>query len=171
MIKKYFVNYFERLKHTKKVAREKNVHVWAIPVFDSLLITVMISWEMSLATWILLDHWQNGHSYRPWYMESLWELSTFAVTAYMVIITLTILDKIILVFIYIHSYLNKLVFYLINRADMYIWKKTGRDSVFSNVLWRIQRKFMSRSKKQRRIILVGIGVLIAVYYILKFIVW
>ena len=28
MIKKYLVNYFEKIKDTKKVAREKNIGVW-----------------------------------------------------------------------------------------------------------------------------------------------
>ena len=35
MIKEYFVNYFEKIKDTKKVARDKNIGVWLIPVFDA----------------------------------------------------------------------------------------------------------------------------------------
>jgi len=37
------------------------------------------------------------------------ELSSFSLTIFMSIITFTILDKIILFFIYVHSYANKLV--------------------------------------------------------------
>ena len=41
MIKKYLVNYFDKIKDTKKVAREKNIGVWWLPVFDSFLITIL----------------------------------------------------------------------------------------------------------------------------------
>ena len=43
MIKKYLVNYFDKIKDTKKVAREKKVGVWWLPVFDSFLITIYLS--------------------------------------------------------------------------------------------------------------------------------
>ena len=34
MIKEYFENYFEKIKDTKKVARDENIGVWWMPVFD-----------------------------------------------------------------------------------------------------------------------------------------
>ena len=99
MIKKYLVNYFDKIKDTKKVAREKNVGVWWLPVFDSFLITIYLSWQLSVGVWIVLDAWQSGQTYIPWYMDSLWEISSFSLTIFMSIITFTILDKIILFFI------------------------------------------------------------------------
>ena len=34
---------------------------------------------------------------------------------------------------------------------MYLWRKTGRDTVVTNAIWKLQRKYMSRSKKERKI--------------------
>ena len=48
MIKKYLVNYFDKIKDTKKVARDKNVGVSWLPVFDSFLITIYLSWQLSV---------------------------------------------------------------------------------------------------------------------------
>ena len=36
----YLKNYFQRIKNTKKFAREKNTH-WIFPVFDALVISVL----------------------------------------------------------------------------------------------------------------------------------
>ena len=96
MIKEYFENYFEKIKDTKKIARDKNIGVWWMPVFDSFLITIYFSWQLSVGVWIALDAWQSGQDYVPWYMDSLWEISSFSLTIFMSIITFTVLDKIIL---------------------------------------------------------------------------
>ena len=164
MIKEYFVNYFAKIKDTKKVAQEKNIGVWLIPVFDALLITIYLSWQLSVGVWILLDTWQSAQPYVPWYMDSLWEVSSFSLTIFMSIITFTILDKIILFFIYLHAYANKLVLRGISKLDMYLWRKTGRDTVITNAIWKLQGKYMSRSKKQRKLLTVAFVGMIGTYY-------
>ena len=164
MIRQYFENYFDRIKQTKKIARDKNIGVWLLPFFDSLLVTIYLSWELSIGTWIVLDTWQNAQTYIPWYMGTLWEVSAFSFTIFVGIITLTILDKIILFFIHIHAYANKLVLAGISRLDMYLWRKTGRDTVIANAIWKIQGKFMSKSKKQRKIMTVAFVGAIVSYY-------
>ena len=164
MIKEYFVNYFAKIKDTKKVAQEKNIGVWLIPVFDALLITIYLSWQLSVGVWILLDTWQSAQPYVPWYMDSLWEVSSFSFTIFMSIITFTILDKIILFFIYLHAYANKLVLRGISKLDMYLWRKTGRDTVITNAIWKLQGKFMSRSKKQKKLMTVAFVGMIGLYY-------
>ena len=164
MIKEYFVNYFAKIKDTKKVAQEKNIGVWLIPVFDALLITIYLSWQLSVGVWILLDTWQSAQPYVPWYMDSLWEVSSFSLTIFMSIITFTILDKIILFFIYLHAYANKLVLRVISKLDMYLWRKTGRDTVITNAIWKLQGKYMSRSKKQKKLLTVAFVGMIGMYY-------
>jgi hypothetical protein len=164
MIKEYFENYFKRIKETKKVARDKNIGVWLLPVFDAFLITLYLSWELSVGVWFLLDSWQSGQTYIPWYMDSLWELSSFSLTIFMSIITFTVLDKIILFFIYVHSYANKLVLQGITKADMYLWRKTGRDTVITNFIWKLQRKYMNRSKKEKKIMTMTFVGMIGLYY-------
>ena len=164
VIIKYFRNYLVKIKETKKVAREKNVGVWWLPVFDSFLITIYLSWQLSVGVWIVLDAWQSGQTYIPWYMDSLLELSSFSITIFMSIITFTILDKIILFFIYVHSYANKMVLQGITRLDMYLWRKTGKDTVVTNAIWKLQRKYMSRSKKERKIMTLAFVGMIGAYY-------
>ena len=164
MIKKYFKNYFTKIKNTQKVCRDKNIGVWWLPVFDSFLITIYLSWQLSFGVWILFDSWQSGQTYIPWYMDSLWQLSSYSLTIFMCIITFTILDKIILFFIYVHSYANKLVLQGITRLDMYFWKKTGRDTVITNFIWKLQRKYLSRSKKERKIMTMVFVGIIGAYY-------
>jgi len=164
MIRKYFENYFDKIKQTKKIAREKNIGIWMLPVFNSLIFTMYLSWQLSIGVWILLDSWQSAQTYIPWYMDTLWKVSSFSITIFMIVITLTILDKIILFFIYLHAYANKLILQGISKLDMYLWKKTGRDTVFTNAIWKIQGKFMRRSKRQRKIMAMAFAGVIVSYY-------
>ena len=164
MIRKYFVNYFDKIKQTKKVAKEKNIGIWLLPVFNSLVFTIYLSWQLANGIWIILDTWQNAQTYIPGYMDILWQVSPFSITIFMIVITLTILDKIILFFIYIHAYANKLILKGISKLDMYLWKKTGKDTVFTNAIWKIQGKFMRRSKRQRKLIAMAFAGVIVFYY-------
>jgi len=164
MIRKYFVNYFDKIKQTKKVARDKNIGIWMLPVFNSLIFTMYLSWQLSIGVWFLLDSWQSAQTYIPWYMDTLWQVSSFSITIIMSIITFTILDKIILLFIYFHAYANKLILQGISKLDMYLWKKTGKDTVFTNAIWKIQGKFMRRSKRQRKLIAMAFACVLVSYY-------
>ena len=92
------------------------------------------------------------------------ELSSFSLTIFMSIITFTILDKIILFFIHVHFHANKLVLQGITKLDMYLWRKTGRDTVVTNFIWKLQRKYMSRSKKERKIMTMAFVGMIGTYY-------
>ena len=38
----------------------------------------------------------------------------------------------------------------ITKLDMYLWRKTGRDTVVTNAIWKLQRKYMSRSKEREK---------------------
>ena len=164
MIRKYFENYFDKIKKTKKVARDKNIGIWMLPVFNSLIFTMYLSWQLSIGVWILLDSWQSAQTYIPWYMDTLWQVSSFSITIIMSTISLTILDKIILFFIYLHAYANKLILQGISKLDMYLWKKTGKDTVFTNAIWKIQGKFMRRSKRQRKLMTIAFAGVIISYY-------
>ena len=48
----------------------------------------------------------------------------------------------------VHAFANKLVLRGITKLDMYLWRKTGRDTVVTNAIWKLQRKYMSRSKRE-----------------------
>ena len=168
LIIRYFKNYFTKIKETKKLAREKNVPVWVMSVFDSVMIAILLSWELSVGTWLLLENWQDGQLYSPSYMEILWNISTYSPLIYFGIIALTVLDRMIIFFIHIHSLVNKLVFRMINRMDHWIWKKTGKDSVISNVFWKIQMKFYGMPLQKRRRLMMGVLAVVVVFYSYRF---
>ena len=154
MIVKYFRNYLAKIKETKKIAREKNVSLWVMPVFDSVMVAIIIAWHLALGTWMLLGDWQDGQAYSP--------------LIYFVIITITVLDKMILFFIHIHAFINKLVFRMVNKLDHWIWKKTGKDSVVSNVFWKIQTKFYGMSIQKRRRLMMCLFAVMIFFYSYRF---
>ena len=39
MISNYFRNYISKIKEIKKIAMQKNIAIWYMPLIDSLLIT------------------------------------------------------------------------------------------------------------------------------------
>jgi len=168
MIKRYLENYFEKIKATKKVSTDNGVN-WLIPFFNSFLITVVLSFQLSQGVWYLLDSLQSGQIYQPWYMEHLWTLSSFSLTIFMTIITFTIQDKIILFFIKLNSYMNKLILQGISKLDMMLWRKYDKQNVVTNFIWKIQERYMSRSKKQRKMISFAFVICLGMYYTLSLI--
>jgi len=168
MIFEYFKNYLAKIKETKKLAREKNVPLWAMSVFDSVMIAILVSWQLSVVTWMLLGDWQTALLYTPSYMEILWDFSTYSPLIYFTIIALTILDRMIIFFIHVHSIANKLVFKLVNKLDHWVWKKTGKDSVVSNAFWKIQMKLNGMPIQKRRRLMMGVLAVMVVFYSYRF---
>ena len=167
MIKQYLENYFSKIKETKKISEQNGVN-FLIPLFNSMLITFVISFQLSNAVWYLLDSLQSG-IYQPWYMESLWTLSSFSLTIFMTIILFTVQDKIILAFIKLNAYLNKLILQGISKLDMILWRRYDKQNVVTNFIWKIQERYMSRSKKQRKMISFAFVICLGMYYTLSFI--
>ena len=118
MIKRYFENYFSRVKATKQVSKDGGIN-WLIPLLNSLLITVVVSFYLAQAVWFMLDIWQSAQTYEPWYMEYLWQFSSFSATIFMTIIVFTIQDKIIMFFIKLNSFMNNQIFKGISKIDMF----------------------------------------------------
>jgi hypothetical protein len=145
----YFKNYIQRIKATKKIAREKNSGSWFVPIFDSIIIILYTSWEISI---IIM------------YNEQDLNVGLFSFMALTCLAMLTILDRMILFFIRLHAYVNRLILQGISKLDMYFWKKTGKDAVITNSIWKLQGKYMSRSRKQKKLINVAFVGLIISYY-------
>ena len=103
MMNGYLKNYFQRIKNTRKFAREKNTH-WIFPVFDALVISVLFSWELSVGSWILLDRISQADVMQESFVKFLWESSTYLFLAYFAILCLTVLDRMIVIFIHIHAF-------------------------------------------------------------------
>ena len=145
----YLNNYIKRIKDTKKVAREKNIGIWFVPVIDSIIIILYASWEISI---IIMYNEQDPN------------VGLFSFITLTCLAMLTILDRLILFFIRFHAYVNKLVLQGISKLDMYFWKKTGKDAVVTNSIWKLQGKYMKRTKKQKRMLTVMFVGLIMLYY-------
>ena len=151
MIKRYFENYFSRVKATKQVSKDGGIN-WLIPLLNSLLITVVVSFYLAQAVWFMLDIWQSAQTYEPWYMEYLWQFSSFSATIFMTIIVFTIQDKIIMFFIKLNSFTNNQIFKGISKVDMLLWRKYGKENMITNAIWKLQMKYMNRSNKEKQII-------------------
>ncbi len=169
MIIRYFQNYAEKIRKTQNVARENNIPIWFLTVFDALFFSLFISWGLSIATWTFLDHWIVMYDYKSSMLTSIVDLSQNSVLIYFGIITLTIFDRLILVSVRLHSYINKRILKTVNFLDIYLWKKTGKDAVVSNMMWKFQSKFSKISaQKRRQMTLILLGLMI-IFYSYRFI--
>ena len=160
----YLRNYWQQIKATKKFAREKNT-IWVLPVFDALVISVLFSWELSVGTWMFIEKIRIANILQESYIKFLWESSTYLFLVYFGILCLTVLDKIIVIFIHIHSLLNNLTYRVINKIDMWLWKKTGKDSVIATAMLRLQMKFQSMSLRKKRAVVLIAGMLLVLFYV------
>ena len=133
-------------------------------MFDSLVISVLFAWQLAVGSWMLLGNLSEANVFQESFLKFLWESSTYYFLVYFGIICLTVLDKIIVIFIHIHGFLNKMTFKAINKIDMWLWKKTGKDSIISSALLRLQIKFQSMSLKRRRAVVLIAGTLLVLFY-------
>jgi len=159
----YLKNYWQKIKATKKFAREKNT-IWVLPVFDALVISVLFSWELSVGTWMFIEKIRIANILQESYIKFLWESSTYFFLVYFGILCATVLDKLIVIFIHIHAFLNNLTYKAINKIDMWLWRKTGKDSVIATAMLRFQMKFQSLSLKKRRAIVLIAGMFLMLFY-------
>ena len=57
-----------------------------------------------------------------------------------------------------------MTFKAINKIDMWLWKKTGKDSVIATAMLKFQMKFQSMSLKKRRAIVLIAGMFLILFY-------
>jgi hypothetical protein len=134
-----------------------------------MLITFIVSFHLSNGVWFLPDTWQDSQMYKPWYMKSLWEISSFSVAIFMTTILFTVQDKVILFFIKINAFTNKIILKAISKADMYLWKKYDKQNMITNFIWKLQMKYVNRSRKEKKIITFAFVACVGVYYVAIFI--
>ena len=159
----FLIDYWQKIQNTRKFAREKNT-IWILPVFDALVISVLFSWQLSVGTWMLLDKLSTSNVFSESYIKFLWESSTYFFLVYFGILCATVLDKLIVVFIHMHAFLNNLTYKAINKIDMWLWRKTGKDSVIATAMLKFQMKFQSLSLRKRRAVVLIAGMLLMLFY-------
>ena len=79
-------------------------------------------------------------------------ISSFSSTIFMTIMVFTIQDKIIIFFIKLNSFTNNQIFKGISKVDMLLWRKYDKENMITNAIWKLQMKYMNRSKKEKQII-------------------
>ena len=59
----YFSNYIDKIKATKKLAREKNVPIWMIPFANAMGMILLTTIYQSVYTWIAIVDMENKIDY------------------------------------------------------------------------------------------------------------
>ena len=149
-------NYIDKIKATKKLAREKNVPVWHIPLANSIGMLILTSIYMSVYTWVAIVDMEKNFDYIPFWWNTFTYIANWSPLIYLGVLCFTMLDKVLTVFILFQASLTKSIFNGIQKADHKIWRKTGKDSYIANKIWWVQQKWMGIDKKNRqRIMIVG----------------
>ena len=134
--------------------------ILAISIFNALGVCWLISSHLSFQTWLVLD----SSSLHPVFYEILMWLPLI----YMAFFVTAILDKVTRGFVYITMAWQKAVFNLLQKFDVWYWKKTGRESVLCSAIWKCQLKITNLDQHQRnKLLLIG-GVLVFIWYLFRF---
>ena len=150
----YFRDYIDKVKSTKKLAREKNVPVWHIPLANALGMIILTAVYMSVYTWIAIVDMENSFDYIPSWWNTFIGIANYLPLIYLGVLSFTVLDKVLIVFILFQASLTKSIFSGIQKLDHKIWRKTGKDSYVANKIWWVQQKWMGLDKKKRQKIMV-----------------
>ena len=149
-----------------KIAREKNVHNWYNCVFHSIIIILGTSLILSLYTIQFL-----GVSLDTTLGELIltFQPAIFLPMIYSLTLSYLFLEKLIILHILIFERLNKVIFKLWQRMDMYWFKKYKKHSPITEGLAKFQSKMTkfnsTKSKKQKKLILVGVIAILLVIQI------
>ena len=160
----YFRDYIDKVKATKKLAREKNVPVWEIPLANSVGIIILTAVYMSIYTWIAIVDMEKSFQYIPFWWNTFIEIANWLPLIYLSILCFTMLHHVLTVFIIFQAVLTKCIYNGIAKIDHKIWRKTGRDSVIANKIWQVQQKWLSIDSKKRRKIVVCVLILSIMFY-------
>lgn len=150
-------NFVTKIKATKKIANEKNVHNWYNCVFHSVIIIMGISMILSLYTIVYLADMTLDTTIGELLINM--QIGIFLPIAYSIILSYVFLEKLVILHILVFEKFNKQVFKMWQKLDMYWYKRYKKHSPITEGLSKLQSrvaKFQTRSKKQRRIVIIGI---------------
>lgn len=131
---RYIKDKIKSIKDTKLYAREKNIPNWNTHLIFAISLTLITSMILSLLAlnglvilknYFLLGLIKPVFSYIPLILTGL--------------IMLNYGKYPIKFLIFFSSSIAKLLMKIISKGDMYVWKKTGKDSIFSNYIQKHQK--------------------------------
>ena len=146
----YFREYIDKVKATKKLARDKNVPIWEIPLANAVGMILLTAVYMSIYSWIAIVDIEKNFDYIPFWWNTFIGIANWLPLIYLGVMCFTLLDKVLTIFILFQAALTKGIYAGIQKLDHKIWRKTGRDSVIANKIWGIQQKWMGIDKAKRR---------------------
>ena len=131
----YFKDGIRKIKETKQYAREKNVPNW----ITCLIGGILIAWFTSMVFSILsIDFIATANP-----NGFILNLFGYSLVAYPFILTVLFMMSIgkypIKFMIYFTYLIQKGIMKLINKLDMIMWKRTGKDSLASNFMMKHRR--------------------------------
>ena len=160
----YFRDYIDKVKATKKLAREKNVPIWHIPLANAMGMIILTAVYMSVYTWIAIVDIEKNFDYIPSWWNLFIDIANWLPLIYLGVLSFTVLDKVLTIFILFQAAVTKSIFNIIQKADHKIWRKTGKDSVIANKIWWGQQKWMGLDKKKRQMIMILGFIVFMIWY-------
>ena len=151
----FLKNYLDKFK---KIQSESDSSLtFFICLANAFGLAYVGSWIISYHTWIFLG---KVESLNP----LLFEFSIHFPTIYFGIICLTVLDKMTFGLLIVSQFYQKIILIAIQHFDVYWWRKTGRQSIISEKLWRFQNKLSKTSRSERNKIFLFFGSLLFLWY-------
>ena len=145
-------NQLERIKATKKLANEMGAHPWHASVFDALYLTVGLCIVGSFYTWVAIENFENTLMYVPTWFPIIWQIADYIPFIYLGVIFLLLIDKFIILFIHIHSFILKKIMIGIQKIDIWYWRRTGKEAVVTNAFGKFNNKVGGFDSKKRKVL-------------------
>ena len=142
----------EKIKNTKKLANELNAHPWHASVFDALYLAVGLTIVGSFYTWVAMDNFDDTLQYDTWWMDAAWSVADYIPFIYLGAIFLFAIDKFIIFFIHIHSFILRKILIGIQKVDIWYWRRTGKEAVISNAFNKLNTKAGRIDSRKRKMI-------------------
>ncbi len=157
-----------KIKATKKIAREKNLVSWNLPLLNSFVSIMVGAMLLSLATHVFLNELEESFSYPPWWFDWAWSMAPALPVVYGIIGILLFMDKLIILFIHYERLLQKTMARCLEKLDYYLWKKTGKDAPVTTALWKMASKFSNMTSRRRKLVITVAIILLAIVQVLRF---
>ena len=125
----------KRIQATKKYSQQKNVPNWFVNFIGGLLIIFIASTILTLYSIIFIVT-ANPNKILMDLFGRIIVFFPFILTAGLMLTVGQYPIKLMILFSY---YIQKLFMKMINKLDMFLWKKTGKDSLASNFIVKHKR--------------------------------
>ena len=138
---------FEKIKETKKFAREKNVPNWYVCLLDAIVITVVLSSTLALYSYVAFDNMIQNMTYQPYWVKPVMVIIDYLPMVFAGLFLLKF-DKLIMGSILFHSWLNLKMMSVLKKLlseDMEQGKWTNKRNYFGTSFYKNGTKESDKS--------------------------